>query len=177
MITKRPSIFRAPKTILLLGALLITTSLSGCTLDGGTGSASKEKSMASTEREYISVSSDAGVEPKIGQPSGDAPLELVSRDIIVGDGIEALPSSTLTVQYVLISWKTGKVLQSSWSGQPAIFPLSGVIPGWQQGIPGMKVGGRRLLVIPPDLAYGASGSGPIGPNETLAFVVDLVNVN
>ncbi|CAB4602805.1 FkpA FKBP-type peptidyl-prolyl cis-trans isomerases 1 [actinobacterium SCGC AAA044-D11] len=177
MLAKRPSILRKDATFAFIGALLLTTSLTGCTLDGGTGSANKEKTMASTEREYMSVSNEAGVEPKIGQPSGDAPMELVSRDIIVGDGIEALPSSTLTVQYVLISWKTGKVLQSSWSGQPAIFPLSGVIQGWQQGIPGMKVGGRRLLVIPPDLAYGASGSGPIGPNETLAFVVDLVNVN
>ena len=101
---------------------------------------------------------------------------MVSKDIIVGTGSEVVATSTLTVHYILISWATGKVIQSSWSGQPAIFPLSGVIQGWQQGMPGMKVGGRRLLVIPPDLAYGASGSGPIGPNETLIFVVDLVKV-
>ena len=100
----------------------------------------------------------------------------VAKDIIVGTGAEVLPTSTLTVDYVLISWKTGEVLQSSWSGQPTVFPLSQVIKGWQEGMPGMKVGGRRLLVIPPDLAYGPSGSGPIGPNETLAFVVDVVNV-
>jgi peptidylprolyl isomerase len=80
------------------------------------------------------------------------------------------------VHYQLISWKSGEVLQSSWQSQPIDFPLGGVIAGWQQGMPGMKVGGRRLLVIPPELAYGASGSGPIGPNETLAFVVDLVGL-
>jgi len=150
--------------------------LTSCTLDGGTGSANKERTMASTEREYLSVSNEPGKEPTIGKPSGDAPRNLISRDIIVGTGTQVEPSSTLTVQYVLISWKTGKVLSSSWSGQPAIFALGGVIQGWQQGIPGMKVGGRRLLVIPPELAYGATGSGPIGPDETLAFVVDLVNV-
>lgn len=157
--------------------LSTTLVLTSCTLDGGSGDRKKEQSIASTEREYLSVSNNAGVEPTIGQPSGSAPTVLVKKDIIVGTGTEVLPTSTLTVHYILISWKSGKVLQTSWTGQPAIFPLSGVIKGWQEGMPGMKVGGRRLLVIPPDLAYGPSGSGPIGPNETLAFVVDVVNVN
>jgi peptidylprolyl isomerase len=122
-----------------------------------------------------SVSANAGVEPKIGAPTGTPPIALVTKDIIVGTGQAALSTSTVTAQYVLMSWKTGKVLQSSWpSGFSA--PLSGVIPGWQQGIPGMKVGGRRLLVIPPALAYGAAGGGPVGPNETLIFVVDLLGV-
>jgi peptidylprolyl isomerase len=78
-----------------------------------------------------------------------------------------------------MAWSTGNLVESSWdSGQTATFPLSGVIAGWQQGIPGMKEGGRRLLVIPPDLGYGASGAGAaIGPNETLIFVVDLVKVS
>ena len=77
-----------------------------------------------------------------------------------------------------MAWSTGQVVESSWDrGQTATFPLSGAIAGWQQGIPGMKEGGRRLLVIPPDLGYGAQGSGgAIGPNETLVFVVDLVSV-
>lgn len=75
-----------------------------------------------------------------------------------------------------MAWSTGKVVESSWTSQPATFPLSGVIPGWQQGIPGMKVGGRRLLVIPAALGYGATGSGPIGPNETLIFVVDVLAI-
>ncbi len=171
------STLKNSKKFLLVGALSMTAILTSCTLDGGTGSANKEKTMASTEREYLAVTANAGAEPTIGQPVGSAPTTLISKDIIVGTGTEVVATSTLTVHYVLISWATGKVIQSSWTGQPAIFPLSGVIQGWQQGMPGMKVGGRRLLVIPPDLAYGASGSGPIGPNETLAFVVDVVNVN
>ena len=82
----------------------------------------------------------------------------------------------MTAQYFLESWKDGKVIQSSWDQGPATFPLSGVIPGWQQGIPGMKVGGRRVLIVPPELGYGANGAEPIGSNETLIFVVDLVAV-
>ena len=122
------------------------------------------------------VSSKLGVEPVIGTPTGAAPTSLVKTDIVEGTGATALSSSTVTAQYVLMSWKTGKVLQSSWSSGPFTAPLSGVIAGWQQGIPGMKVGGRRLLVIPPALAYGAAGGGPVGPNETLVFVVDLLGV-
>jgi peptidylprolyl isomerase len=78
-----------------------------------------------------------------------------------------------------MAWSTKAVVESSWdSGRSATFPLSGVIAGWQQGIPGMKEGGRRLLVIPPDLGYGATGAGAsIGPNETLVFVVDLIKVS
>jgi peptidylprolyl isomerase len=164
------------KKVRILSALLASLLLTSCSLDGGSDSGVKEQSMTDTEREYLSVSDNAGAEPTIGNPIGSAPTTLVTKDIIVGTGAEVLPSSTLTVDYVLISWKTGEVLQSSWSGQPTVFPLSEVIKGWQEGMPGMKVGGRRLLVIPPDLAYGPSGSGPIGPNETLAFVVDVVNV-
>lgn len=77
-----------------------------------------------------------------------------------------------------MAWSSGKIVESSWdSAGPATFALSGVIPGWQQGMPGMKVGGRRLLVIPPSLGYGAQGAGPIGANETLVFVVDVVGVH
>ena len=132
--------------------------------------------LKETTREYLSVSDKPGVEPTVGKPVGDAPTSLVIKDIIVGSGDEVVATSTLTVHYQLISWKSGEILQSSWKSAPIDFPLNGVIAGWQQGMPGMKVGGRRLLVIPPDLAYGASGSGPIGPNETLAFVVDLVGL-
>lgn len=144
---------------------------------------SNTKSQSDTAQEKVkvftvipTVTAHAGVEPVIGKPSGTPPEGLVSKDIITGKGAEALASSTVTAQYVLMSWKTGEVLQSSWSSGPFTAPLSGVIPGWQQGIPGMKVGGRRLLVIPPSLAYGANGGGPVGPNETLVFVVDLLGV-
>ena len=123
------------------------------------------------------VSADTKVAPVIGKPSGAAPTTLITKDITVGKGKAAVSSSTVTAQYVLMSWKTGKIVESSWTSTSApTFPLSGVIGGWQKGIPGMKIGGRRLLVIPPSLAYGVTGQGPIGPNETLIFVVDLVAV-
>jgi peptidylprolyl isomerase len=122
------------------------------------------------------VSDKPGVAPTVTTPTGPAPTTLVMKDIFEGTGAAATASSTVTAQYFLESWKDGKVIQSSWDQGPATFPLSGVIPGWQQGIPGMKVGGRRLLIVPPALGYGANGAGPIGPNETLIFVVDLVAV-
>jgi peptidylprolyl isomerase len=123
------------------------------------------------------VTTNQGEAPTIGAPTGDAPKTLVIKDIIVGKGAEALPTSTMTVHYTLMTWSNGALIESSWnSGSPATFPLANVIVGWQQGIPGMKVGGRRLLVIPSDLGYGAQGGGPIGPNETLIFVVDAIGV-
>mgnify|MGYP000515621405 FL=1 len=174
------------KGFLVLGVLTLSASLTSCSLDGGSPKAessenssnpsNEEQDMANTGREYISVSANAGMEPTVGKPEGAAPTTLISRDIIVGTGEVALVSSTLTAHYQLISWTTGEVLQSSWQSQPFSTQLTNVIPGWQQGLLGMKPGGRRLLVIPPDLAYGAAGSGPIGPNETLAFVVDLIGV-
>ncbi len=123
-----------------------------------------------------SVSAHAGVAPVIGKASGAAPTKLISKDIIVGKGKVAVTSSTVTAQYVVASWKTGVVYQTSWTAQPFTAPLSNLIIGWQQGIPGMKIGGRRLFIIPPALAYGASGVGNIPPNETLIFVVDLLGV-
>ena len=138
--------------------------------------AAVESSSYAASTVLPSVTAHAGVAPIIGKPKGTAPAKLTIEDIFVGKGKKALLSSALTAQYVLMSWKTGKVLQSSWSSGPFPFTLAGVIPGWQKGILGMKAGGRRLLVIPPALAYGPSGSGPIGPNETLIFVVDLLSV-
>ena len=156
-------------------------ALTGCTTNGGISNSAKGNTAMSTASSStnspISVSADSGHEPKIGQPSGSAPTTLVSHDVIVGKGAVALSTSTLTVHYVLMSWSTGKVIQSSWTtGSPATFALAQVIPGWQQGMPGMHEGGRRLLIIPPALGYGANGAGPIGPNETLVFVVDLIKV-
>jgi peptidylprolyl isomerase len=69
-----------------------------------------------------------------------------------------------------------QIIESSWSGQPATFPLAQVVEGWQKGLPGAKVGGRRLLILPPAMGYGAAGAGPIGPNETLIFSVDIIGV-
>jgi peptidylprolyl isomerase len=163
-------------------ALLVPSliALSACTTNGGVSSKGNQMSNNSNNSANsapLTVSANAGHEPTIGKPSGVAPTTLVSHDVIVGTGNTATINSTLTVNYVLMSWASGKVIQSSWTtGSPATFALSQVIQGWQQGMPGMREGGRRLLIIPPALGYGASGAGPIGPNETLVFVVDLVKV-
>ena len=125
-----------------------------------------------------SVTANAGEAPTITPPTGSAPATLQTQDIIVGTGTEVVATSTLTVHYTLMTWSKGAIVESSWSGgQPATFPLANVIAGWQQGLPGAKVGGRRLLVIPADKGYGPNGSGPIGPNETLIFVVDIIAVS
>ena len=124
------------------------------------------------------VTANAGEAPTITPPTGTPPATLQTQDIIVGSGTEVLPTSTLTDHYTLMTWSNGSLVESSWNGgQPATFPLSGVIAGWQEGLPGAKVGGRRLLVIPADKGYGPNGSGPIGPNETLIFVVDIIAVS
>jgi peptidylprolyl isomerase len=123
------------------------------------------------------VTANAGEAPTITPPTGEAPATLQTQDIIVGTGTEVLPTSTLTVHYTLMSWSSGEILESSWSsGQPATFPLTGVIAGWQEGLPGTKVGGRRLLVIPPSLGYGPSAGHPL-EKETLIFTVDIIAVS
>ena len=121
---------------------------------------------------------DNRTKPEIDAPEGPAPQELVIRDIIVGDGAEAKPGDNVTVHYVGVEYESGEEFDSSWvRGETIQFPLRGLIQGWQDGIPGMKVGGRRQLIIPPDLAYGDRGAGhAIAPGETLIFVCDLVSV-
>jgi peptidylprolyl isomerase len=126
---------------------------------------------------------DSGEEltkPVVEVPDGPPPQELEVEDIEAGDGDEAQPGDQLSVQYVGVLYDTGEEFDSSWErGQPFQFQLGsgGVIPGWDQGIEGMKVGGRRQLVIPPDLAYGAQGQPPdIPPDATLVFVIDLISV-
>ncbi len=119
--------------------------------------------------------------PEVVIPDGAPPTELVTEDITVGDGAEATSGLTCTMQYVGHSWSTGKQFDASWDrGEPFTFPLGAgqVIGGWDQGVAGMRGGGRRKLTIPPDLGYGSRGAGgAIGPNETLVFVVDLVKVS
>jgi len=162
------------KVTLLIAPLLL---LASCSTDGGVNPMTSSAQSSSASIPEIGGSN--GSKPTISAPSGDAPKNLEKKDIFVGTGKEAVATSILEVHYTLMAWSTGNLVESSWdSGQTATFPLSGVIAGWQQGIPGMKEGGRRLLVIPPDLGYGASGAGAaIGPNETLIFVVDLVKVS
>ena len=115
--------------------------------------------------------------PEIEFPDGPPPAELVITDLVVGDGAEASPGDTVDVHYVGIEYDTGEEFDSSWNrGESIAFPLRGLIAGWQDGIPGMRVGGRRQLVIPPELAYGAAGSGHRLSGKTLIFVIDLLDV-
>lgn len=115
-------------------------------------------------------------EPEVEVPEGAPPCELVVQDIAEGDGAEAEEGATITVHYTGVSWSTGEEFDSSWGADPVTFPLGDVIAGWQEGIPGMKEGGRRRLIIPPDMAYGDQGGPGIVPNETLVFVIDLIEV-
>jgi len=119
--------------------------------------------------------------PQVDVPSDQPPsYQLELDDIVVGDGDEAVSGKTVEVHYVGVSWQTGKQFDASWDrGDTFKFGLGKgqVIRGWDEGVAGMKVGGRRKITIPPDMAYGARGAGGvIGPNETLVFVVDLIGV-
>lgn len=116
--------------------------------------------------------------PTLTVPAGDIPKTLQVKDVVEGTGDEAEADSVLTVNYVGVLYRNCEEFDSSWASQhDATFSLEGVIKGWTQGLEGMKVGGRRELVIPPDLGYGAQGHPPaIAPNETLYFVVDLLDV-
>jgi peptidylprolyl isomerase len=125
--------------------------------------------------------SDLNVKPVIPKPQGNPPGTLQVRDVVQGTGKAAEAGDALSVQYVGVSWSTGQQFDSSWDRgkQPFKFKLGAgmVIPGWDQGLIGMKQGGRRELVIPPNLAYGPQGQPPsIAPNETLIFVIDLQKV-
>jgi len=114
--------------------------------------------------------------PEIDFIEGPAPAELVITDLIVGDGAEAVPGGRVEVHYVGVDFETGEQFDASWDrGESITFPLSGLIAGWQEGIPGMRVGGRRQLVIPPALAYGESGGHRLS-GRTLVFIIDLLDV-
>ncbi len=121
------------------------------------------------------------LKPTVSIPADTAPpTELVIADLTVGDGAEAVAGKTVHVHYVGVAWSTGQQFDASWDrGASFDFALGAgqVISGWDQGVAGMKVGGRRQLTIPPDLGYGSRGAGPlIKGGETLVFVVDLVTV-
>jgi peptidylprolyl isomerase len=117
------------------------------------------------------------MKPEIEFPDGPPPTELVITDLVLGDGAEAGPGDTVDVHYLGIEFDTGEEFDSSWNrGESISFPLRGLIQGWQDGIPGMRVGGRRQLVIPPDQAYGQAGSGHRLSGKTLIFVIDLIGV-
>lgn len=115
--------------------------------------------------------------PEIEFPDGPAPAELEITDLVVGTGEEAVASSTVNVHYLGVEYSSGEEFDSSWGrGESINFPLRSLIAGWQVGIPGMKVGGRRKLVVPPAQAYGNGGGHPLG-GKTLIFVIDLLGVS
>ena len=118
--------------------------------------------------------------PVVVIPQTPAPATLVTEDISVGDGVEAISGKNVSVHYVGVAWSTGKQFDASWDrNEPFDFGLGAgqVISGWDKGVAGMKVGGRRKLTIPPDMGYGSQGAGGvIKGGETLVFVVDLLNV-
>ena len=119
--------------------------------------------------------------PQIPKPEGDVPFDLVIEDLVVGDGAEATSGTKVSVHYVGVAFSTGDEFDASWNrGRPFEFKLGKgqVIPGWDAGVQGMRVGGRRKLTIPSAMAYGARGAGgAIKPHEPLVFVVDLLDVS
>jgi peptidylprolyl isomerase len=163
-----------------LAALSLTVA-TGCGDDVETATFTVEAPPAGSadvaEEEPVS----SGKKPKVTVPDGAPPKELKIEDLKEGSGPAAKAGDDLTMDYVGVSYSTGEEFDSSFSaGQPFDFTLGqgAVIAGWDEGIEGMKVGGRRELIIPPDMAYGAQGSPPsIKPNETLVFVVDLLAIN
>ena len=136
---------------------------------------------SSDGRRAGSVPSVALDRPQIAKPDGDIPFELGIEDVVVGEGPEATKGSKVSVHYVGVAFRSGEEFDASWNrGQPFQFKLGKgqVIPGWDQGVAGMRVGGRRKLTIPSAIAYGARGAGGvIKPHEPLVFVVDLLSVD
>jgi FKBP-type peptidyl-prolyl cis-trans isomerase len=163
------------KVVLIILACLAVTIV-GCGGDEATSVSSGETS-ASTAADS---SAAPPTKPKVEVPDGAPPTKLESRDLVQGDGPVARAGDEVTVQYVGVDYRSGEQFDASWDrGEPFTFPLGAgeVIQGWDQGVQGMKVGGRRELIVPPKLGYGSQQVGPIAPNSTLIFVVDLISVN
>ena len=162
----------ARRPLLLVLALAALIAIPGCGSDSGE-TASKSTPEASE--------TPTATKPEVTVPKGKLPEKLEIKDLKEGSGATAEPGKQVSVQYVGVSALNGRQFDASWDrGEPFQFQLGSgsVIPGWDEGVKGMKVGGRRQLVIPPDMAYGADGSPPtIGPNETLVFVIDLLSVD
>jgi peptidylprolyl isomerase len=171
-----PAVGRGPIPIIALCATL-ALAVAGCGSSDDDSSSTQASSEATTA-EQSGGDTNLNAKPKVTVPDGPAPKQLEEVEIVEGDGPEAKAGDEVTVQYVGVGYDSKEEFDSSWSrSEPSTFDLDQVIPGWNQGIAGMKVGGRRELTIPANLAYGPAGSPPvIGPNETLIFVVDLLAV-
>ncbi len=180
---------RPPFRLLVLLALLTTLVLAACgddessDSDGGSADAAPQEPAPDPPTETTEPApdiKDTSVKPVIEKPSGAPPRKLVKEDIVKGKGPGAKPGNTVVVNYVGVSFSTGAEFDASWdSGQPFPVQLGAgmVIEGWEKGLVGIKQGGRRKLTIPPEQAYGPAGSPPsIGPNETLVFVIDALEI-
>ena len=183
------------RTLLPLAAVALALTAAGCgdddkktdtaSSDSGTATATVASATAkigvktTPEGAVVAVSSRS--KPTVKALSGPEPKKLVVKDLVVGTGPAAKKGDALTVNYLGALAKNGTVFDTSWKAGGSVFPLTlgtgGVIAGWDEGLVGMKVGGRRELIIPPDLAYGEKGSPPTIPgNSTLIFVVDLESI-
>jgi peptidylprolyl isomerase len=166
---------RGPIALLAVAAFAVAGCGSSESHAGGGGGQSVQGLILPKE------TSDLNVKPVIPKPRGGPPGNLQVRDVVQGNGATAESGDKLVVKYTGVSWSTGKQFDSNWDPGRKPFPFrlgaGMVIPGWDQGLINMRVGGRRELVIPPSLAYGAQGQPPvIAPNETLVFVIDLKKV-
>ncbi len=186
----RPAGFRAGVAAVALTAAI---AIAGCGSSGGSSTITignensaddalikAGETTTSSAAVKTPTSGPLATEPKVTPPTGPPPTKLETKNLIVGTGAEAKDGEKVTVNYVGVLYKTGKVFNASWeTKEPFSFTLGEgqVIKGWDEGIPGMKVGGRRELIIPAELAYGKAGSPPkIPANEALVFVVDLLGV-
>ncbi len=175
------------KRLTLIFVACLALAVAGCGGDDSTTESSESTQATTTETTQTESTAPKQAQPaanktkpKVTVPSGPPPKQLEIEDIEEGTGATAKAGDTVSVQYVGVGYESGEEFDASWDrGEPYPFQLGAgmVIPGWDQGVEGMKVGGRRELIIPPDLAYGEAGSPPaIGPNETLIFVIDLLAV-
>ena len=184
------------RTLVLATAAVVVTSLAACGSSSSSGglidpTGATTSSAAASPSESTSVPADTNLTaemvkvtggiketPKVTFPFPSSATELTSTDDVVGTGAEVKATDSITFNYVGVGAQSGMTFDSSYErGAPITYPLAQLIPGWQQGIPGMKVGGRRVLVIPGALAYGANPPTPsIAPNETLVFVLDVLAI-
>jgi peptidylprolyl isomerase len=170
----------AVKTLMLIVAMCAGLIVAGCGSSDDSSTGSTESTGSTTSESAPTEAGGEKTKPKVTVPTGAPPKKLEVKELEEGSGADAKSGDKVTVQYVGVNYKNGKEFDSSWSrSEPFSFTLGAgeVIPGWDQGVEGMKVGGRRELIIPPELAYGETGAPPaIGPNETLVFVIDLLEV-